>query len=80
MRKDLPLRRGPRSYRHLLALTINESGAYEASGRTQLSVMEVTSSAYGANTEMPYAETHRAVHPMSFYAATKIANEAMAHS
>ena len=43
-------------------------------------MMASTSSAYGANTEMPYAETHRAVHPMSFYAATKIANEAMTHS
>jgi UDP-glucuronate 4-epimerase len=39
-----------------------------------------TSSAYGANTAMPYAETDRAAHPLSFYAATKIANEAMAHS
>ncbi len=39
-----------------------------------------TSSVYGANPEMPYAETHRADHPMSFYAATKKANEAMAHS
>ncbi|MFN4155422.1 MAG: NAD-dependent epimerase/dehydratase family protein [Paracoccaceae bacterium] len=39
-----------------------------------------TSSAYGANTKMPYAETDQATHPMSFYAATKIANEAMAHS
>ena len=39
-----------------------------------------TSSAYGANTRMPYAETDRATHPVSFYAATKIANEAMAHS
>lgn len=43
-------------------------------------MMASTSSAYGANTEMPYAETHKATHPMSFYAATKIANEAMAHS
>lgn len=39
-----------------------------------------TSSAYGANTEMPYAETHKADSQMSFYAATKKANEAMAHS
>ena len=39
-----------------------------------------TSSAYGANTEMPYVETVRIAHPMSFYAATKQANEAMAHS
>ncbi len=39
-----------------------------------------TSSVYGANTEMPYAEDHRADHQMSFYAATKKATEAMAHS
>jgi len=39
-----------------------------------------TSSAYGANTEMPYAETMRADHQMSFYAATKKSTESMAHS
>ena len=39
-----------------------------------------TSSAYGANVEMPYAETQKADFQMSFYAATKKANEAMAHS
>ncbi len=39
-----------------------------------------TSSAYGANTEMPYRETMKADHQMSFYAATKKASEAMAHS
>lgn len=39
-----------------------------------------TSSAYGANTKMPYAETDEANHQMSFYAATKKATEAMAHS
>ena len=39
-----------------------------------------TSSAYGANTDMPYAETQKADTQMSFYAATKKANEAMAHS
>ncbi len=39
-----------------------------------------TSSAYGANTSMPYAETDRADHQLSFYAATKKATEAMAHS
>ncbi|MFN3844975.1 MAG: NAD-dependent epimerase/dehydratase family protein [Paracoccaceae bacterium] len=43
-------------------------------------LMASTSSAYGANTKMPYSETDPATHPMSFYAATKIANEAMAHS
>lgn len=39
-----------------------------------------TSSVYGANTAMPYAETHKADTQMSFYAATKKATEAMAHS
>lgn len=39
-----------------------------------------TSSVYGANTAMPYAETDKADTQMSFYAATKKANEAMAHS
>ncbi len=39
-----------------------------------------TSSAYGANTEMPYREMIKADHQMSFYAATKKATEVMAHS
>ncbi|SDY33526.1 UDP-glucuronate 4-epimerase [Jannaschia faecimaris] len=39
-----------------------------------------TSSTYGANTEMPYRETMKADTQMSFYAATKKANEVMAHS
>jgi len=39
-----------------------------------------TSSAYGANIDIPYCETHKADHQMSFYAATKKATEEMAHS
>ena len=39
-----------------------------------------TSSTYGANTQMPYAETDKADTQMSFYAATKKSNEVMAHS
>jgi UDP-glucuronate 4-epimerase len=39
-----------------------------------------TSSAYGANEEMPYRETAKADHQMSFYAATKKSTENMAHS
>ncbi|RMA42728.1 NAD-dependent epimerase/dehydratase family protein [Rhodophyticola porphyridii] len=39
-----------------------------------------TSSVYGASAEMPYAETAKSDTQMSFYAATKKANEAMAHS
>ncbi|TDT73194.1 UDP-glucuronate 4-epimerase [Litoreibacter halocynthiae] len=43
-------------------------------------LMASTSSIYGANTVMPYEETHKVDTQMSFYAATKKANEAMAHS
>ena len=43
-------------------------------------LMASTSSVYGANAKMPYRETDRAVSQMSFYAATKVATEAMAHS
>ncbi|MGL6209207.1 MAG: NAD-dependent epimerase/dehydratase family protein [Paracoccaceae bacterium] len=43
-------------------------------------MMASTSSVFGANEAMPYAEDHRADHQMSFYAATKKATEAMAHS
>ena len=39
-----------------------------------------TSSAYGASEEMPYKETAKADHQMSFYAATKKSTENMAHS
>ncbi|MEM7489463.1 MAG: NAD-dependent epimerase/dehydratase family protein [Pseudomonadota bacterium] len=39
-----------------------------------------TSSVYGAETEMPYRETMKTDTQMSFYAATKKAGEAMAHS
>ncbi len=43
-------------------------------------LMASTSSAYGANTDMPFVETQRTAHPLTLYAATKQANEAMAHS
>ena len=39
-----------------------------------------TSSVYGGNREMPLHESQKSDMPMSFYAATKKSNEAMAHS
>ncbi len=39
-----------------------------------------TSSVYGASTAMPFSEHGGADHPVQFYAATKRANELMAHS
>ena len=39
-----------------------------------------TSSVYGANKAMPFRETDKADHPITFYAATKKAMEAMSHA
>jgi len=43
-------------------------------------VFASTSSVYGANLLLPYGEHHSAEHPLTLYAATKKANEMMAHS
>ena len=43
-------------------------------------LMASTSSVYGANEEMPFLETHKTETPLTFYAATKKANEMMGHS
>lgn len=39
-----------------------------------------SSSVYGQNTEMPFSTRHPVDHPISLYAATKRANELMAHT
>lgn len=43
-------------------------------------VFASSSSVYGANTRMPFAESDNVDHPLSLYAATKKSNELMAHS
>ena len=43
-------------------------------------VFASTSSVYGANTKVPFSEHQPAEHPITLYAATKKANEMMAHS
>ena len=43
-------------------------------------VFASSSSVYGANREVPFSEGDAVDHPVSFYAATKRANELMAHS
>lgn len=43
-------------------------------------VFASTSSVYGLNTKTPFHEDHLTEHPMTLYAATKKANELMAHS
>ncbi|MDB5537385.1 MAG: NAD-dependent epimerase/dehydratase family protein, partial [Devosia sp.] len=48
--------------------------------RPQHLVFASTSSIYGGNLEMPFAETDRADNPVSLYAATKKGGEAMVHA
>jgi UDP-glucuronate 4-epimerase len=48
--------------------------------RVEHLVYASTSSVYGANTRMPFAETQGVDHPLTLYAATKRSNELMAHS
>ena len=47
---------------------------------TQHLVFASSSSVYGANTAMPFSVHHNVDHPLSLYAATKKANELMAHA
>ncbi len=70
----------PRAY-----LDSNVTGTFtvmEAARRLKVRhlMLASTSSVYGANETMPYAETDKADTPMSFYAATKKAGEAMSHA
>ncbi|SMC96487.1 GDP-mannose 4,6-dehydratase [Novosphingobium sp. B1] len=70
----------PRSY-----LESNIVGTFELleAGRAhppKHMLLASTSSAFGANTKMPYREIDKADHQMSFYAATKKSTENMAHS
>lgn len=47
---------------------------------TEHLVYASSSSVYGANTHMPFAEGDNVDHPLSLYAATKKSNELMAHT
>jgi UDP-glucuronate 4-epimerase len=49
-------------------------------GRISHLVYASSSSVYGANTTLPFSEHHNIDHPLSLYAATKKANELMAHT
>lgn len=59
--------------------TFNVMEAARTAGVEHL-LMASTSSVYGANTHMPFTETERVATPLTFYAASKLANEAMGHS
>jgi len=48
--------------------------------KVQHLVYASSSSVYGGNTRMPFSEHHGVDHPVSLYAATKKANELMAHT
>ncbi len=70
----------PRSY-----LTANICGTFELLEAARAHppahmLLASTSSVYGASESIPFVETNQTDHPLSFYAATKKAGEAMAHS
>ncbi|MBO9432184.1 NAD-dependent epimerase/dehydratase family protein [Sulfitobacter sp. R18_1] len=70
----------PRAY--IDANVIGTFNVMEAARRLEIDhlLMASTSSVYGANSEMPFAETQKADTQLTIYAATKKANESMAHS
>ena len=70
----------PRAY--LDSNLVGTFNVMEAARRLKVEhlLMASTSSVYGANEDMPFAETDKADTALTFYAATKKANEAMAHS
>lgn len=70
----------PRAY--LDANVIGTYNVMEAARRLGVRhlLMASTSSVYGANTQMPFVETEKADTQLTIYAATKKANESMAHA
>ncbi|MGL3820765.1 GDP-mannose 4,6-dehydratase [Sphingopyxis sp. R3-92] len=70
----------PRAY--IDSNVVGTFNVMEAARRLEVQhlLMASTSSVYGANEEMPFTETEKADTPLTIYAATKKANEAMAHS
>lgn len=70
----------PRAYLESnLVGTFNVMECARKAGVSHL-MMASTSSVYGANDQMPFLETEKTETPLTFYAATKKANEMMAHS
>ncbi|ROT96763.1 NAD-dependent epimerase/dehydratase family protein [Altererythrobacter sp. FM1] len=70
----------PRAY--LDSNVIGTFNVMEAARRLEVQhlLMASTSSVYGANTEMPFTEGEKADTQLTIYAATKKANESMAHA
>ncbi|MEL6997930.1 MAG: NAD-dependent epimerase/dehydratase family protein [Pseudomonadota bacterium] len=70
----------PRAY--LDANVIGTFNVLEAAKATDVRHLLIasTSSAYGANTQMPFRETDKADHQITIYAATKKAGESMSHA
>jgi UDP-glucuronate 4-epimerase len=70
----------PRAY--IDSNVVGTFNVMEAAKRLEVEhlLMASTSSVYGANEEMPFDEMEKADTPLTIYAATKKANEAMGHS
>ena len=70
----------PRAY--INANIVGTFNIMEIARQTEVAhlLMASTSSVYGSNPELPFVETHKADTPLTIYAATKKASEAMGHS
>lgn len=70
----------PRAY--IDSNVVGTFNVMEAARRLEVKhlLMASTSSVYGANEDMPFVETEKADTQLTIYAATKKANESMAHS
>ena len=69
-------------YSYGMSNLIGYLNVIEASAKSGVDhfVFASTSSVYGSNSTTPFSEIQSATHPVSLYSATKIANEAIAHS
>ena len=70
----------PRAYLKVILLALFELLEAARIYPPKHMLLASTSSAYGANNEMPYKENTKADQQLSFYAATKKSTENMAHS
>ena len=72
--------KNPRAY--IDSNVMSTFNVMEAARRNEVKhlLMASTSSVYGGNTEMPFCETEKADTQLTIYAATKKANESVAHA
>ena len=72
--------KNPRAYINSNILGFTNILEYSKEMNIKHLIYASSSSVYGGSADLPFSEDQNAVHPVSFYAATKRANELMAHT